>query len=170
MNEARPGGPSSNHPPILPPLEGSPLSSPIPVPSDWGESLEERRKGAPTHSFAHTVEALVSPLRQHLWPRKGWGLGKQSGEGGRCTVDSLRFPTLLLPLSVPTPKLGAGPGSSDWLGDGRPAPPLAGAGFLPALLRDGIKGARASGRSRREFLLRVGAGGTRSVRPRMSGR
>lgn len=80
------------------------------------------------------------------------------------------FPFLFLPLSVPTPKLGAGPGSSDWLGDGRPAPPLPGAGFLPALQWDGLKRARATGRSRREFLLGVGAGGTRSVRPRMSGR
>lgn len=91
-------------------------------------------------------------------------------EGGWRAVDSFPFPSLLLPLSLPTPKLGAGPGNSDWLGDGQPAPPLPGAGFLPARPRDGIKGARASGRSRREFLLGVGAGGTRSVRPRMSGR
>lgn len=72
------------------------------------------------------------------------------------------FPSLLLPLSVPTPKLGAGPGNSDWLGDGQPAPPLPGAGFLPVLHQDGIKEARTGGRSRREFLLGVGAGGTRS--------
>ena len=103
-------------------------------------------------------------------PSWAGGLGRQSGQGGRCAVDSFPFPSLLLLLSVPTPKLGAGPGSSDWLGDGLPAPPLLGAGFLPTIPWDGIKGARAVGRSRREFLLGVGAGGTRTVRPRMSGR
>lgn len=84
-------------------------------------------------------------------------------EGGGW-VDSFPFLSLLPPLLS---KLGAGPGSSDWLGAGLPAPPLQEAGFLPSLHQDGIKGAQASRRSRPEFLL-----GTeqeaRRVRTRMS--
>lgn len=80
-------------------------------------------------------------------------------------MDSFPFLSLLPPLRS---KLGAGPGSSDWLGAGLLAPPLQEAGFLPALLhQDGIKGAQASRRSRPEFHLRTEQE-AHGVRPRMS--
>lgn len=72
------------------------------------------------------------------------------------------LPFLPFPPPPLRSKLGAGPGSSDWLGAGGPAPPLHGAGFLPALPQDGIKGARASRREQTESLLGVGTGGTRT--------
>lgn len=92
------------------------------------------------------------------------GAGAAGLQRGGGWVDSFPFLSLLPPLLS---KLGAGPGSSDWLGAGLPAPPLQEAGFLPTLHQDGIKGAQASRRSRPEFLL-----GTeqeaRGVRTRMS--
>lgn len=128
-------------------------------------------KGRPYPLFSPPyIEDLAAPRQQHLWPRLGLGAGEAELRRGKMCGGSLPLLSLLLPLCLPTPKLGAGPGSSDWLGDGQQAPPLPGAGFHPALHQDSIKGARAGRRSRREFLLGVGAGGTRSVRPRMSGR